>query len=202
MRLILVRHGQTDWNTAQRFQGQSDIPLNELGRRQADALANRLSAQPIDVIYSSDLQRAFDTASLIARGKIEVRADARLREVNFGDWEGLTYNEIKIKYPDAFTAWENDVCKNAPPKGETLEQLTVRTQSILTDLHEKYQDQTVLLVAHGGALQTMICLALDLKPTRYWQFHLSPASLSDISFYPAGAIVNLLNDTSHFANIL
>lgn len=201
MKLYLIRHGQTDWNLAQRFQGQSDIPLNEIGRRQANALAGRLSSQPFDVAYSSDLQRALETANIIVRDRLEIKEDVRLREMNFGDWEGATYNRIKEEYPDALTTWEDDVYKNAPPNGETLEQLVIRAQSVLKDILENWKDKTVLLVAHGGVLQSLICLALNLSPTMYWQFHVSPASLSEISFYPAGAIVNLLNDTAHLENI-
>ncbi|RJP48258.1 MAG: alpha-ribazole phosphatase [Anaerolineaceae bacterium] len=202
MKLYLIRHGQTDWNLAQRFQGQSDIPLNEIGRRQANALAGRLSSQPFDVVYSSDLQRALETTNIIAGDRLEIKEDVRLREMNFGDWEGATYNKIKEEYPDALTAWEDDVYKNAPPNGETLEQLAIRAQSVLKDILENWKDKTVLLVAHGGVLQSLICLALNLPPRMYWQFHVSPASLSEISFYPAGAIVNLLNDISHLENNL
>jgi alpha-ribazole phosphatase len=199
MKLLLIRHGQTDWNLAQRFQGQSDIPLNETGRKQANALAQRLSAKHFDFVYSSDLQRATETANIIRRSGFQPDAfpDTRLREVHFGDWEGLTYDEIKEKHPDSLAAWEKDIYKNAPPNGETLEQLAIRVQSMLDELCAKHNDQTVLIVAHGGVLQTLICLALKLLPTMYWQFHLSTASLSEVAFYPAGAILNSLNDTSH-----
>ncbi|MHB0939990.1 MAG: histidine phosphatase family protein, partial [Armatimonadota bacterium] len=120
MKLYLIRHGQTDWNLAQRFQGQSDIPLNEIGRRQANALADRLSSQPFEVAYSSDLQRALETAKVIAGDRLEIKTDLRLREMDFGDWEGATYNKIKEECPGALTTWEDDVYKNAPPNGETL----------------------------------------------------------------------------------
>ena len=196
MKLLLIRHGQTDWNLAQRFQGQSDIPLNETGKKQALALADRLADQPFDIVYSSDLQRAFETANIIAHTS-NYKPDPRLREVNFGNWEGLTYDEIKEKHPDTLSAWENNIYKNSPPNGETLEQLSVRVQSMLDEFYANHIDQTVLIVAHGGVLQTLICLALNLNPTMYWQFHLSTASLSEVAFYPAGAILNLLNDTSH-----
>jgi alpha-ribazole phosphatase len=195
MNLLLIRHGQTKWNLEQRFQGQSDIPLNETGRKQAQALAKRLAAEHFDAIYSSDLQRAIETAKTICASQIH--SDPRLREVNFGDWEGMVYDEIKAKYPETLVAWENDIFKNAPPHGETLEGLAVRVQSMLDELREKHEDQNILIVAHGGVLQTLICLALKLPPTMYWQFHLSTASLSEVAFYPAGAILNSLNDTSH-----
>jgi len=118
MRLYLARHGETDWNAAQRFQGWSDIPLNEVGRKQAAALADRLSVQYFDVVYCSDLQRAIETAKMIVKlsdCKPNLHSDPRLREVHFGDWEGLTYDAIKEKYPEVLTAWENDIYKTARP---------------------------------------------------------------------------------------
>jgi alpha-ribazole phosphatase/probable phosphoglycerate mutase len=204
MKLLLIRHGQTDWNIARRFQGHSNVPLNEFGRKQAAALAERLSPQQVDALYSSDLERAFETAKMIVHlsgRKPDLHSDLRLREINFGDWEGLSYNEIKEKYPEALLARENDVYKNAPPNGETLEQLTVRVQSMLDELYLKHKDQTVIVVAHGGVLQILLCCALKLKPTMYWQFHLSTASISEIALYPDGAILNVMNDTSHLSNI-
>jgi alpha-ribazole phosphatase len=197
MNLLLIRHGQTNWNLEQRFQGQSDIPLNETGRKQANALAERLAAEKFDAVYSSDLQRATETAKIICTSQIH--PDPRLREVNFGDWEGMIYDEIKVKYPETLAAWEADIFKNAPPHGETLEQLSIRVQSMLDELRKKHEDQNILIVAHGGVLQTLICLALKLPPTMYWQFHLSTASTSEVAFYPAGAILNSLNDTSHLS---
>ena len=205
MNLLLIRHGQTDWNIARRFQGHSNVPLNEFGRKQAAALADRLSAQQIDALYSSDLERAFETAKMIAHlsgCKPDLHSDSRLREINFGDWEGLSYNEIKEKYPEALLARENDVYKNAPPNGETLEQLTMRVQSMLDELYLKHKDQTVIIVAHGGVLQILLCCALKLNPTMYWQFHLSTASISEIALYPDGAILNMMNDTSHLEKII
>jgi alpha-ribazole phosphatase/probable phosphoglycerate mutase len=207
MKLFLVRHGQTDWNIARRFQGQSDVPLNQTGIKQAKALAGQLSAQHIDALYSSDLQRALETAKVISGlsgYKPDLHSDSRLREINFGDWEGLTYKEIKEKYPTALAERENDIYKNAPPNGETLEQLCARVRSMLDELYAKHKDQTVLVVAHGGVLQILLCLALNIKPTMYWQFHLSTASLSEIAFYPKGdgAILNLLNDTCHLEKII
>ena len=204
MKLLLIRHGQTDWNILRRFQGQSDIPLNEVGQKQAMALADRLSTQHIDTLYFSDLQRTHETANIISSlsgCKPELHPDPHLREINFGDWEGLTYNEIKEKYPDTLAERENDIYKNAPPNGETLEQLCMRVQSMLDELYAKHKDQVVLIVSHGGMLQVLLCLALNLKPTMYWQFHLSTASLSEIAFYPYGAILNLLNDTSHLEKL-
>ena len=203
MKLLLVRHGQTDWNLNQRFQGQSDVQLNEAGRQQATALAKRLAHDHIDVLFTSDLQRAHGTANIIAaHHACKIRVDARLREINFGAWEGLTYDEIKQSDPATLAAWEADISTTAAPNGETLNQLTARVESFLNDLHSQHADQTILIAAHGGPLQILLCLALNLSPSKYWQFHLAPASLSEIAFYPAGAIINLLNDTCHLSPLL
>ena len=146
MKLLLARHGQTDWNVAQRFQGQSDVPLNEIGRQQANALADRLLAQPINIIYASDLQRATETAKMIMQKsgcKPDLHLDSRLREMNFGAWEGLTYKEIKQSNPTALAAWKADVSTTAAPNGETLNQLSARVQSFLDDVRAQHADQTV-----------------------------------------------------------
>ncbi len=202
MKLLLARHGQTDWNDAQRFQGQSDVPLNDTGRQQAAALGKRLACERIDLICVSDLGRARETASLIAAPHgCKIRTDSRLREIHFGDWEGLTYDEVRQRDPSTLAAWEADLLTTSAPNGETLNELTTRIQSLLDDLRAQHANKTILIVAHGGPLQILLCLALSLPPSCYWQFHLSPASLSEIAFYPAGAILNLLNDTCHLEGI-
>jgi len=194
IRLFLVRHGLTDWNAAQRFQGQHDVPLNETGQRQAAALAERLAGEPLQAIYASDLQRARATVQAIAaRHTCPITIEPRLREISFGAWEGLTYAEIAAGDPAVLAAWENNILENAPPGGETLKQLSGRVQAVLDDLYLAHKDEILLLVAHGGTLQVLICLALGLPPEKYWQFHLSPGSLSEIAIYPQGGIINLLN---------
>jgi alpha-ribazole phosphatase len=195
IRLLLVRHGLTDWNAVQRFQGQCDIPLNVEGLRQAAALGERLAGEPLQAILASDLQRAQATAEAIAaHHSCPLVVEGRLREISFGDWEGLTYTEISICDPTQLAAWEVNILENAPPGGETLNQLAGRVQAVLDELLLAHEGETLLLVAHGGPLQVLLCLALGLPPEKYWQFHLSPGSLSEIAVYPQGGIVNLLNE--------
>ena len=121
MRVILVRHGETIWNEEQRYQGASDPPLSERGELQARRLAARLASESIGLIYSSDSTRALQTADQIAahHGR-QVRADPRLREMDFGDWEGLTYSEIRERYPQALARWQGDPLATSPPGGESL----------------------------------------------------------------------------------
>jgi alpha-ribazole phosphatase len=199
--LLLVRHGQTSWNLQSRFQGNSDIPLDETGQRQALALGSRLSEEPIDVIFASDLKRSWDTAKIISeRNKTPLIPEPRLREVNFGEWEGLTYDEIKTNYPQALESWEKDMLHAAAPGGENLEQLASRVNDTFERIMSEHASEDVLVVAHGGSLQILLCLLLGLSPLDYWKFYFSRASLSIIHLYDEGPVINLLNDTCHLGD--
>ncbi len=198
MHLYLVRHGETDWNVACRYQGQSDIPLNRAGIQQARKIAGRLSKEKINAVYSSDLNRARETAEQIAKPhKLKVTSDARLRELSFGDWEGLTYPEIQAKAPDELALWQSDSTQYAPPRGETLSQLTARVLSAFNELQALHGEQTVVIISHGGPLQILLCHALGVSFQRHWQFSISKTALSVLSWYTDGAILELFNDTSH-----
>jgi len=202
MRLILVRHGETAWNADGRHQGQTDVPLSAVGRRQAAALARRLASEEIDAIYASDLRRARETAAAVgASHRLPVRDEPRLREMCFGAWEGLTYDQIQERYPRARTAWEADPLGTSPPGGETLAELAGRVESALADIVRAHKDEdgdgTVLVVAHGGPLRVLLGLALGLSPQPHWRFRLDNASLSELYLYPEGAVLACLNDTGH-----
>lgn len=197
-RLALVRHGETAWNAQARYQGRADLPLSDAGQRQAVMLARRLAREEIHAVYASDLQRAWETAVTIAAPHgLPVRAETRLREMDFGDWEGLTYEEVQERYPQALAAWEADPLNVAPPGGETLVQVVARVQSLLDDIVRVHPDQTVLLVGHGGPLRVLLCVAMGLDPRVHWQFRLGIASLSELCLYDGGAMLTGLNDTHH-----
>jgi probable phosphoglycerate mutase len=115
----------------------------------------------------------------------------------FGHWEGLTYAEIQQREAQSLAAWERDQLHSAPPGGETLLQMAARVRAAYVDMLVAGQDTTVGLVAHGGPLQLLLCLALGLPPQAYWQFAVSPASLSELCVYEQGAILTRLNDTHH-----
>jgi probable phosphoglycerate mutase len=150
------------------------------------------------MLYASDLQRAWETARAIAAPHaLQVHAEPRLREMAFGRWEGLTYTEMQQQDAQSLTAWERDPLHSAPPGGETLLQMTQRVSAAYIDILAASQDKTVGLVAHGGPLQLLLCLALGLPPQAYWQFAVSPASLSELCVYKQGAILTRLNDTHH-----
>jgi alpha-ribazole phosphatase len=196
-RLFLARHGLTTWNSANRYQGQQDIPLSETGLRQAQALGRRLRSEVIDIIYTSDLSRAWQTAQAVLAFHPHLAAlpDPRLRELCFGAWEGLAHSEVEQRYPQELAAWIVDPFNQPAPGGESLRQLTERVQAVLDELQTE-PAENVLIVAHGGSLQVMICLVLELPVKHYWQFRLDNASLTEFAFYPAGSILKLFNDTT------
>lgn len=199
MKLYLTRHGQTDWNTAGRYQGQSDTPLNETGLHQAEQIAKRLSKETIHAIYSSDLSRAANTAQSIADfHALEIKKDSRWRELSFGDWEGMTYQEMSASSPELFEAWMKDPLTISTPNGETLAQLAKRVKAAFNEIKREHKDQTVLVVAHSGSLQSLLSVTLGVDLNRYWQFRISQASLSEMNVYDDSVVLNLLNDISHF----
>jgi broad specificity phosphatase PhoE len=151
--LLLTRHGETEWNRTHRWQGFTGPPLNELGRRQAEELATRVDTFDIDAIYSSDTVRALETAQIVgAHLGLEVTQDARLREVNFGEWEGLTRHEINERYAGAFSEW--DACKLAVPTGgESDLQMAERVVESLLDIAKRHVDERVLVVTSGGPIR-------------------------------------------------
>jgi alpha-ribazole phosphatase len=202
VRLLLIRHAATAWTAQGRFQGQTDIPLSQHGRRQAAALAQRLMTKTLHMLYASDLQRAWETAGAIATPHaLPVHTEPRLREMAFGRWEGLTYAEIQQQEAQSLVAWERDQLYSAPPGGETLLQMAERIRTAYVDLLVAGQDKTIGLVAHGGPLQLLLCFALGLPPQAYWQFAVAPASLSELCVYEQGAILTCLNDTHHLCRL-
>jgi broad specificity phosphatase PhoE len=147
--ILLVRHGETDWNLNRRVQGHSDTPLNDTGRAQARALGQELAAEEVDAIYSSDLLRAHETARLVAgpRG-LDVTAIRDLRERHFGTWEGLTDEEIFARFPEAREGPWGD--------GETAEEMADRVLGALRRIAETHPKSRVLVVSHGGPLRAVL----------------------------------------------
>ena len=200
MRLLLVPHAAADVISPDHFQGWTDSHLTELGRRQTALLAQRLLGEKIDACHASDLHRAAATAAVICEPRhLAVASDPRLRELSFGDWEGLTFREMWDADNQRANAWQTDPMGIAPPGGETLAQLTERVAAFLAAVTEtvRLHYRTVLVVAHRGSLRVLLCLLLGLPPTKWWEFFLSPASVSELDLFSGGAVLNYLNDTHH-----
>jgi len=200
LRLLTVRHGETDWNATGRFQGQTDIALNAAGERQAAAVAERLSAERIHAIYSSDLRRAFSTATVIAeRQPVSAIAEPRLREVHWGVWQGLTHAQIETQDPERLATWSEDRVNRQAPGGESLAQVASRVRNVLDEIRVRHRDETVVLVAHGGVVRLVACLLLDHPLSHYWQFEVDNTAIGEIEIQDRGIVLTGWNDTHHLA---
>jgi len=197
-RLFLVRHGNTKLNSAERLWGQTDVELGADGIRQAERLRDRLASEKIDVIYSSNMRRASETARIIASNHhTDIITCVELREINFGKIEGLTFKEVSQLYPKVTEAWTKWSLTLKYPGGESVAQLNNRVSQFLERLGKHTPEETMLIVAHSAPLRMMICHLLGIGIQRWRQLRLELASLSILETYPQGAILNLLNDTSH-----
>ena len=166
--VVLWRHGRTEWNVAGRVQGQSDIPLDDVGREQAREAAARLAALEPHRIVSSDLLRAAETAHILGEiTGVEVEFDQRLREMNFGEREGLTWQEAWDRFPDGIRAWVSGD-ETQIPGSETHRQAGERFAAALTEILEDLPNRGILVVvAHGAVLRTGACVFLDI-PESHW----------------------------------
>ena len=176
-RLILVRHGETDWNVEGRYQGQSDVPLNKAGRLQAAEMRPQIQALLPAAIYSSDLVRARETAEILAGPLgIPVQVDPRFREIHLGEWEGLLFDEIQARYSGLLKLRREDPAKVSAPGGETVAHVRDRVLAATKEIIEVHGDQTVVVVAHGLPLAILIALHQHRPLTDVWD--LIPENLS------------------------
>jgi probable phosphoglycerate mutase len=163
-RLVLWRHGQTEWNAGSRFQGQTDVPLNEIGRAQAAQSAARLAALRPDALISSDLGRAAETAAALAEvTDLEATYDTRLRERFFGAWEGLTMPEIEARWPDGVARWRTTGAVEDADV-ESPDALAKRFHEALREVVEASSGGTLVVASHGGAIRAGIAAVLDWPP--------------------------------------
>ncbi len=156
-RFILIRHGETDWNAEGRYQGQSDVPLNDRGRRQSAELAAELRENQPAAIYCSDLKRASESAEILGRALgVHVYQDPRLREIHLGSWEGMLFEEIQTIYSELLKLRKLDPRTVSAPGGETVEQVRIRVVAAVRDIAERHTNDTIAIVSHGLALAILI----------------------------------------------
>ena len=203
IKLILIRHGESDGNVQRKFSGFQDVNLTEKGIWQAKRLARRLEGVQVNAVYCSDLKRARHTAEIIFgdRGK-DVVVSPNLREINFGIWEGMTFEEIKLREGAKFTSWmENPDEKTIIPQGESLailnERVMTEVNRILQEHKNEEKDKTIAIVCHGGAIRIILCNVLNLELKNLWFIKQNSTALNIIEYYNHKGVISLLNDTSH-----
>jgi broad specificity phosphatase PhoE len=195
---LLLRHGQTPMSVQKRYAGRSDVPLTEVGVGQAAAAAKRLASAGIGVIVTSPLLRAARTAQAVAEVTgVPVLTEEGFRETDFGAWEGLTFAEVRERWPAEMTAWLADPAV-APPGGESLAEVGVRVTEALHRVLAGRDRQTILIVSHVTPIKTLVAAALLAPPAAMYRMHLDVAALCEIDWYADGpAVLRSFNDTGH-----
>ncbi|MGH3835319.1 MAG: bifunctional RNase H/acid phosphatase [Pseudonocardiaceae bacterium] len=198
-RLLLLRHGQTEHSAQRRYSGRGDLPLTELGERQAAAAAARLSTMDgVAAVVSSPMLRARQTAKPVADALgVPVSVHDGLIETDFGAWEGLTFAEARERDPDLHTRWITDTSVT-PPDGESMDAVHRRVRRVRDQLIAEHGGAALVVVSHVTPIKALLRMALDAGPSLLHRLHLDLASLSVAEFYPDGpASVRLVNDTSY-----
>lgn len=201
-RLIAVRHGETAWNVGTRIQGQLDIGLNATGEWQARRVGQALADEAIDVVYASDLTRAWNTALEIARPLgLQVRPEPRLRERAFGCFEGMSFAEIEQNLPDQARLWRERDPAFTPEGGESLLVFRDRITAVAAELAARHPGELVVLVAHGGVMDVLYRAATrqGLQAPRTWL--LGNASINRLLWTPEGFILVGWSDTTHVNDV-
>ncbi|SEG12751.1 probable phosphoglycerate mutase [Thermomonospora echinospora] len=195
---LLLRHGQTPLSVDKRFAGVGDVPLTDVGREQARAAARALKGHGLDAVVTSPLVRCRDTAAEVAAATgVPVRVEDGFRETDFGRWEGLTFAEVRERWPEEMNAWLADPAV-APPGGESFDEVARRVRIALDKLKVRYRHQTVLVVSHVTPIKLLVRDALQAPMGSLYRMHLDVSSLTRIDWYDDGpAVLRLLNDTHH-----
>ena len=200
-RLILVRHGETELTEGRRYSGRGDVPLSERGRDQARATAGRLSGLPVTAVVSSPLSRCTTTAGILADalGQPPVTVDPDLIECDFGDWEGLTFTEVRERWPAELDQWLGSPAL-APPGGESFRAVNVRVRRVVARLRAGHPGRTVVVVSHVSPIKLLLRDALGAGDVFLHRLHLDPAGVSIVdSWTDGGVAVRTVNDTSHLS---
>jgi alpha-ribazole phosphatase len=193
-RLILVRHGEPETTTRGRVYGRLDVKLSQRGEEQMKETAKRLESAPLAAVYSSPRIRAIESARPIAgHHRLKVSLDGRLCEIDFGSFEGLSYDEVSVRYPELYRAWMKRPTEVEFPGGETFAQMKTRVLDAVAELRRRHRNDTVAIVAHGGVNRIVLAAALGLPDEAIFRLGQSYAGLSVIDYYETECVVELLN---------
>lgn len=201
--IILVRHGQTEWNRVERFRGRYDVPLNETGLAQAAATGRRVVAewQPI-AVYASPLSRAVKTAEAIAQHfDLPVQAEPGLIDIDYGEWQGLTPDEARARWPEIVEAWYHAPQRAYIPGGETVDQVRARGVATVRTLAARHPDQTVVLVGHTVINRAILLGVMGLGTDRFWHIRQDTCAINVFETAGDDFVLVSLNETHHLHSI-
>ncbi len=197
--IILVRHGQTEWNRIERFRGQADVPLNQTGLAQAEATGRRIADewQPA-AIYAGPLSRTMRTAEAVgACCHLPVSVEQRLVDINYGEWQGLTPDVVRERWPEELSVWYNAPHLARIPNGETLENLRIRAMSAVNDLVARHLDQIIVLVSHTVVNRIILLGVLGLGNDRFWRLRQDTCAINVFEVENGVFTLVTMNDTGH-----
>lgn len=202
MNLILIRHGETDWNRTGRCQGVADIVLNQNGRNQVRQLADSLKGHDISAVYSSDLKRAYETARAIAEHHdLDVYVDEDLREMNQGEFEGMSFDVIRENYSHILKQWRESPETLVLPQGESLTQVQERVWRAFEKVRNKHSGQTVAVVSHNLTITTLLCKITGVGLRGFRNFNLQAACKSVVVCSGDDIRLEVVNDVSHLTPV-
>ena len=198
-KLILIRHGHVQGISPERFRGRAELPLTDLGRREAELTAQRIAAawRPA-AVYTSPMSRAVDTGAAVGKPfGLSPSAMPGLNDIDYGDWQGLTTEKVHARWPGELDTWYRHPDWAALPHGETLQQVLARVVAALREVLRNHPDDTVVLVAHDSVNRVLLLHALELPLSRYWRFKQSPCCINELDFAAAGFLILGINQTDH-----
>jgi broad specificity phosphatase PhoE len=195
--IILVRHGETEWNVGKIYRGRMGINLDEVGIKQAELLGKYLSQTMLDAIYSSPLKRALDTANIIARySKTSVQVSDNLIDFDYGEWQGLSEEEVKKLYPSLHNEWLTNPHRVRMPHGESLADVRERSLKVINEVISEYKGR-VVLVSHRVINKVLICSLSGLDNSHFWNIKQDLTGITTFSYQAGRFILTKHNDTSH-----
>lgn len=198
VKLILIRHGQTEWNTTGKFQGWTDVFLSETGKKQIKKLAENFPVDHIDLLYSSDLKRAVDTAKTFSDYfGCKIQLEPAFREVCFGDWEGLTYREINEEWSHECSMFYTSPDCLKIPNGETFSEVQERAFGKIENIVSMHNDKTIVVISHGAVIRTVIAKILHMPLNFLWSIRQDNASFNTIIYADGHFVLQDMNNTSH-----
>ncbi len=198
----LIRHGQTAWNKDRVFRGRIDVPLDDTGCAEAEAVARWIEDVKLDHIYSSPLSRAVETATILARNRgLNVRKLEGLQDINYGKWQGLPEIEVRRTYPELIREWETSPHQVTFPEGESLASVRARSLDCVRELTRRHPGETLALVSHRVVLKVLCLALLGLPDSHFWQIQQDTCCINRFRQDGQSATVLLLNDTCHLKSL-
>ena len=202
VKIILIRHGETDWNKEQIFRGRIDVALNEVGLAQARAVQKFLKDVQISAIYSSPLSRALETARVVGEGRnCEVKIEEGFIDINFGRWQGISHQKVKEEYKELYEMWLNKPQMVTFPEGESLEEVQRRSMKALEKVIKKHPEETLAIISHRVLNKVLLCSILGLELSHFWYIKQDTCAINRFEYKDDKYYLTLLNDTCHLKKV-